>query len=121
MRTQTLIRLSVLIALLLGFSLLLTTSQGEARLAPHPSSTFREDIYVRSVAIVWALDSIEDDVSCHDALRKYQRDFHGLPSSVRAEIIATYEDLMGNCNDNDPPKSSRARATAYLRGVHVKR
>lgn len=87
---------------------------------PHPQAR-RDLIYVRSVAVVWALDSIEDDVSCHDSLEKYEDDFEGLPREVRSEIATTYEDLMGACSDNDPPAEAREVAESYLRGMHVQR
>jgi len=77
--------------------------------------------YVRSVAAVWALDSIMDNVSCRDSLSRYERDFRELPNEARNEIVGTYEDLAGNCDDNRPPRQTRDRAASFLRGMKVSR
>ncbi len=106
---------------LLFSSLILGSTLLSAGMMPHPDESRRERHYQRSVAVVWALDSIKDDVSCHDALQKFGNDFNSLPSEARAGIIETYEDLMGVCNDNDPPRSAREQASQYIRGFRVKR
>ncbi len=77
--------------------------------------------YVRSVAVVWALDSIKDKVSCNDSLNKYQRDYRALPNDARNAIIGTYEDLAGACDDHDPPRQARQRSAAFLEGMSVSR
>ncbi|HSC77089.1 MAG TPA: hypothetical protein VLB32_00880 [Candidatus Acidoferrales bacterium] len=77
--------------------------------------------YVRSVAVVWALDSIKDKVSCNSSLSKYQRDYRGLPNDARNAISGTYEDLAGACDDHDPPRQARQRAAAFLEGMSVSR
>ncbi len=109
-----------LIAPVAFLALLLFLGEYSVQAVPHPEVR-RGGSYERSVAVVWALDSIKDDVSCHDSLRKYQSDFRGLPGDARHEISDTYEDLVGDCDDHDPPRDARARAASFLQGMKVSR
>ena len=113
--------LAFLIAPLAFLALLLFLGEYSVQAVPHRYSDDDRNDYVRSVAVVWALDSIQDDVSCHDALNQYQRDNRGLRGNARNEIIGTYEDLAGDCDDHDPPRSARERASAFLQGMKVTR
>jgi len=87
--------LAFLIAPLAFVALLLFLGEYSVSAGPHRYSDDDRNDYVRSVAVVWALDSIQDDVSC--------------------------EDLTGDCDDHDPPRSARERASAFLQGMKVTR
>ena len=112
--------LAFLIAPLAFLALLLFLGEYSVQAVPHPEYN-RGSSYEQSVAVVWALDSIKDDVSCHDSLNKYQSDFRGLRGDARNEISRTYEDLVGDCDDHDPPRQARDRASAFLEGMSVSR
>lgn len=112
--------LAFLIAPLAFVALLLFLGEYSVQAVPHPDNRYSGS-YERSVAVVWALDSIKDDVSCHDSLSKYQSDFRGLRGDARNEISRTYEDLVGDCDDHDPPRQARQRAAAFLEGMSVSR
>jgi len=112
--------LAFLVAPVAFLALLLFLGEYSLQAVPHPGDRYGGS-YERSVAVVWALDSIKDDVSCHDSLNKYQRDFRGLSRDAHRDIADTYEDLVGDCNDHDPPRSARDRAASYLRGMKVTR
>ena len=112
--------LAFLIAPVAFLALLFFLGEYSIQADPHRYADERND-YVRSVAVVWALDSIKDDVSCHDSLNGYQRDFKGLRGDARDDIRRTYEDLVGDCDDHDPPRSARQRASAFLQGMKVNR
>jgi len=113
--------LAFLIAPVAFVALLLFLGEYSVQADPHRYSDDDRNDYARSVAVVWALDSIKDDVSCHDSLSKYQGDFRGLRGDARNEISRTYEDLVGDCDDHDPPRQARQRAAAFLQGMSVSR
>ncbi|MGH9789129.1 MAG: hypothetical protein ACRD4U_10555 [Candidatus Acidiferrales bacterium] len=112
--------LAFLIAPLAFLALLLVLGEYSVQAVPHPEYR-RGGSYEQSVAVVWALDSIRDDVSCHDSLNQFQRKFGGLRGGTRHEVAEVYEDLVGHCDDHDPDRSARERARAYLRGMGVNR
>ena len=112
--------LAFLIAPLAFLALVLALGESSVQAVPHPEYRYGGS-YESSVAMVWALDSIKDDVSCHDSLAEYQRDFRGMGRNGEREIVQTYEDLAGECDDHDPPRHARQRASDYLRGLRVSR
>ncbi len=112
--------LAFLVAPLAFVALLLALGEYSVQAVPHPDERFSGS-YDRSVAVVWALDSIKDDVSCHDSLKEYERDFRGLGRDAHRDIADTYKDLVGDCDDHDPPRSARERAASFLRGMRVSR
>ena len=75
MRNRNAVALLLLPLLFLG--LFFFTVDNSAQASPHPDRYYRNGDYARSVAVVWALDSIKDGVSCHDSLRKYEREVRG--------------------------------------------
>jgi hypothetical protein len=112
--------LAFLIAPVAFFGLLLVLGEYSVQAVPHPE--YRQNgSYERSVAVVWALDSIKDDASCHDSLNQYQRDFRDLSRDAERDIVDTYNDLVGDCDDHDPPRSAREQASAFLQGMKVTR
>jgi len=112
--------LAFLIAPLAFLALLLVVGEYSVEAVPHPEYRYSGS-YERSVAVVWALDAIKDDVSCHDALNQYQRRFRGLGREAERDIADTYNDLVGECDDHDPPRDARQRASAFLQGMKVSR
>jgi hypothetical protein len=116
-------------------ALLVFTADNNVQASPHDDRYYRDGGYARSVAVVWALDSMKDDVSCHDAINKYEREVGGgsysrdhdrgftrsFGSDYREAIAYTYEDLAGACTDHDPHAAAREQAAAYLAGLKVTR
>ncbi len=128
--------LALLLAPVVFLALLFFTIDGSVQASPHNDREYFYGSYARSVAVVWALDSIKDGVSCHDSLSKYERevsgedrygrvnerDFRrGLGSDAREAIAATYEDLAGSCSDHRPHAGARQQAAYYLAGMSVSR
>ncbi|HSC77090.1 MAG TPA: hypothetical protein VLB32_00885, partial [Candidatus Acidoferrales bacterium] len=123
----------LLLAPIAFLALLFFTSDRSLQASPHPDRYYRGGDYARSVAVVWALDSIKDGVSCHDSLRKYEREVNGVSrydreyergyyvSGASETIAATYEDLTGACTDHDPHAAARQQAAYFLEGLRVER
>jgi hypothetical protein len=112
--------LAVLIAPLAFVALLLLVGEYSLGAAPHPEYR-RGGSYEQSVAVVWALDSIKDDVSCHDSLNQYNRKFRGISRAAERDIVDTYNDIVGHCDDHDPDRRAREVAHSYLGGMRVNR
>ncbi|HXE75494.1 MAG TPA: hypothetical protein VNN18_07660 [Candidatus Xenobia bacterium] len=132
--------LALLLSPLLFLALFFFTADNGVQASPHPESYYRNGDYARSVAVVWALDSIKDGVSCHDSLLKYEREVRGVyrydrdddreyrrdyrrgwRGDARDAIASTYEDLAGRCTDHDPHSAARRQAAFYLEGLRVDR
>src|SRR5574341_755132 len=128
---------ALLLAPVLFLALLFVATDESLQASPHQDRYYRGGDYARSVAVVWALDSIKDGVSCHDSLRKYENevnggsrygreyereyergDYRGVSGAGEA-IAVTYEDLAGACTDNHPHAGARQQAAYYLEGLRV--
>ncbi|HSC78078.1 MAG TPA: hypothetical protein VLB32_05895 [Candidatus Acidoferrales bacterium] len=126
---------ALLLAPIAFLALLFFTSDRSLQASPHPDRYYRGGDYARSVAVVWALDSIKDGVSCHDSLRKYERevngvsrydreygrDYRGLSGDTTDAIAVTYEELAGACTDHNPHAAARQQAAYFLEGLRVER
>ncbi len=125
---------ALLLAPIVFRALLFFTSDGSLQASPHDDRYYRGGDYARSVAVVWALDSIKDGVSCHDSLRKYEnevrgvryereygRDYRGLSGDTSDAIAVTYEELAGACTDHNPHAAARQQAASFLEGLRVER
>ncbi len=132
--------LTLLLAPVVFLALLFFTADNSVQASPHDDRYYRDGGYARSVAVVWALDSIKDGVSCHDSIgkygrevgggdsyrdrygREYERGFRrGLGSDDRDAIASTYDDLAGACSDHSPHTAARDQAALYLAGLKVTR
>lgn len=127
---------ALLLAPIAFLALLFFTSDGSLQASPHPDRYYRGGDYARSVAVVWALDSIKDGVSCHDSLRKYENEVNGGSryydrdydrrysrgvSGAGEAIAVTYEELAGACTDHNPHAAARQQAAFFLEGMRVER
>lgn len=83
------------------------------------SAAGQQELFIRGVAVAWALEGIKNDATCRRALDKYGQDFGGLSPEAREVIEETYRSLMGECSNDDPPRASRDKARNFLRGVEV--
>ena len=131
---------ALLLAPVIFLAMLMFTADNSLQASPHDDRYYRGD-YARSVAVVWALDSIKDGVSCHDSLRRYENEvagdrysydrsydrgyerryYRGSAGDYREAIEGTYEDLAGACTDNHPHAGARDQAAFYLAGLKVTR
>ncbi len=126
---------ALLLAPVLFLALLFVATDENLQASPHQDRYYRDGDYARSVAVVWALDSIKDGTSCHDSLRKYEsevrgvsrddreyeRDYRRLGGDAGEAIAVTYEDLVGACSDYNPHGAAREQAAYYLAGMKVTR
>ncbi len=127
---------ALLLAPVLFLALLFVATDESLQASPHQDRYYRGGDYARSVAVVWALDSIKDGVSCHDSLRKYdnevrgvsrydrdydERGYRGSSGDASEAIAVTYGDLAGACTDHDPHAAARQQAAYYLEGMRVER